>query len=66
MTLLMKVQKRSQLIKLLCSHKYGPDISTVSTLYKSLIRSVINYEYIVRSTAHSSLGKNLDVAQNRY
>lgn len=63
-SLLMKVQKRSQLIKLLCSHKYGPDISTVAILYKSLIRSIIDYGSIVLATAPSSLIQKLDVAQN--
>lgn len=63
-SLLMKVQKRSQLIKLLCSHKYGPDISTVAILYKSLIRSIIDYGSIVLATAPSSLIQKLDVSQN--
>ena len=60
-----RCQKRINVLKLLSGSKWGADKETMVTLYKTLIRSVLDYGCPVYNTASKSLKKKLDVIQSQ-
>lgn len=62
--LVTQCKKRINIIKMLANRDWGSDRGTLLTLYKTLIRSKIDYGSAVYSSARTTQLKKLDVIQN--
>ena len=63
--LVEKCQKRINVLKALTGSKWGADKETMVILYKTFIRSVIDYGSIIYCSASPSILKKLDVVQSQ-
>ncbi|XP_072403106.1 uncharacterized protein [Diabrotica undecimpunctata] len=63
--LILSCNKRLNVLRSLCNKNWGSDQSTLLLLYKSLIRSKLDYGAIAYSTANKSLLKSLDIIHNK-
>ena len=63
--LINKCQKRINVLKLLTGSKWGADKSTMVILYKTLIRSVLDYGCVVYHSASDTVLQKLDVIQSQ-
>jgi hypothetical protein len=52
------------IIKVLSSTKWGADVKTLINIYKSLIRSILDYGSTLYMTAKNSILAKLDVVHN--
>lgn len=56
---------RTRILKMLANKKFGTDISTLMTLYKSYILPKIDYGCAVYASAKDTVLKKLDIIQNQ-
>ena len=63
--LVEKCQKRINVLKLLTGSKWGADKETMIILYKTLIRSVLDYGCVVYFSAADTNLKSLDIVQSQ-
>ena len=59
----MKCKKALNILKFLCRTLWGSDPSTLTTLYKSLIRSIIDYGSCVYFSNRKTTGNTLEGIQ---
>ena len=60
-----KCKKRLQLMRAVAGNSWGANKKVLLTIYRSLIRSVIDYGSIAYNSACESIKKRLDVIQNK-
>ena len=62
--LIAACQKEIKMLKILANKSWGADTSTLLTIYRSLIRSKIDYGSIVYNSARTTLLKKLETVHN--
>jgi len=60
-----KCKNRLQLMQVLCGNKWGADIKSLLTIYKTLVRPIIDYGAIAYDSASKTLQDVVEKIQNR-